>query len=579
MKEIWLRLGRTDAINWIVITVVSTLQFVGSFVITNSDYSGREALFIACVVVSVGVVVGMLLAARYVFTPFVPLWARPAFILVAFEGTAIARALVFNSLLVSFQLSSDDQLFSRIYGSQFNIFVAGLVVSSLVSMARDFSESNQKLVSTLEGLRAAQESLEIRLSERRQALVSSIRSQLDAALSSLTGTNMASDARSLTSLIDDVVRPISHRLGREFASAGGDAPTPPATPIRWSNVVRSSLQSNPIHPGWLTLWTSFITLQVIAAAAGPNFWLPYVSAVVGFGLWFTIAYSAWHLVHGSLAIPARGVVFSLLMLATPLVVNPALQLAFNLAFFNLRVVVAAALYFLVIAWALAMVIAVARLLKSTNRELLTATQQLRRQLITDNVNARHFEQAVSHVLHGPIQDAIAASLKRIQSLPETSSSATSEGGIIRQHIEGALEMLDESPSRHYSVDGAIQQLSSLWSGVVEISCRCDKVTTDILREAQTTSSIVIEVIREAVSNAIRHGDATQINISIALVEPDSDVHISVTNNGAPLPKDTPLGMGSRLLRDMTMSWSRQNLAGSVVLSAVVPLQGGRDVNP
>jgi two-component sensor histidine kinase len=571
MKDVWLRLGRTDAINWIVITAVATLQFVGTFVITNSDYAGREALFLACVVASVAVVVAMLVAARFALIPFVPIRARPPVILLAFQVAAIARALVFDSLLVGFQMSSDDLLLSRIYGSQSAIFVTGIVVSSLVSMARDFSENNQKLLLALEGLRATQVSLKTRFTERRLSLVSSIRSQLDAALSTLTGTNMTSDARSLTTLIDDVVRPISHRLGREFTPASDEAPSPPPARIRWSTVIRYSLESNPIHAVWLSVWTAFITPQVIAASAGPNFWLPYVSAVAGFTLWFTIARSLWQRIHGPLGIPARGVVFSLLMLTTPLVVNLPLQLAFGLPFFNPRVVIAAALYFLVMAWALALVLAVANLLKSTNRELLAATHQLRRQLITDNVTARHFEQAVSQVLHGPIQDAIAASLKRIQSLPPGGLSQTSEGAIIRENIEGALQLLNESPTRHYSVDDAVHKLSALWSGVVEISCRCDEATTNALREAQTTSSIVIEVIREAVSNAIRHGDATRINISVALVETDSDVHISVTNNGAPLPKETTPGIGSRLLRDMTLEWSRQNIAGRVVLTAAVPL--------
>lgn len=574
MKELWLRLGRTDAINWIVITVVSTLQFVGSFVITNSNYSGREALFLACVVVSVLVVVAMLVAARYLLIPSVPMRARPPVILVVFEGTAIARALVFDSLVVGFEMSPDDQLLSRIYASQFNIFVAGLIVSSLVSMARDFSESNQKLAMTIDDLRSSQETLEARFRDRRLTLVSSIRSQLDASLSQLTGMNMASDARSLTSLIDDVVRPISHRLGREFTSGSDEAPPPPSPAIRWPTVLRYSLESNPIHAVWLSLWTAFITLQVIAASAGPHFWPAYFSAVSGFALWFTIARYVWQRLHGPLAAPARGVVFSALMLATPLVVNPPLQLAFGLPFFTLRVVISAALYFLVMAWALALVLAVSRLLTSTNRELLVATQQLRRQLIADNVNARHFEQAVSQVLHGPIQDAIAASLKRIQSLPEDASSTTSEGAIIREHIDGALQLLDESPSTYYSVDDAIHKLSALWAGVVEITFHCDEVTSDTLREANTTSSVVIEVIREAVSNAIRHGDATLITIDIALTEQNSDVAISVTNNGTPIPQDATSGIGTRLLADMTLSWSRQNLPGGVVLSAVVPRGAG-----
>lgn len=571
MKDIWRRLGRTDAINWIVITVVAALQFVGSFVITNSNFAGREALFLACVMVSIVVVVSMLLAARYLLIPFVPVLARPPVILVVFEATAIARALVFDSLLVGLGMSADDLLLSRIYGSQSAVFVTGIVVSSLVSMARDFSENNQKLSLSLEDLRATRETLEARFKERRRTLVSSIRAQLDAALSSLTGANMASDAQHLTSLIDDVVRPISHRLGREFTAGGNDSPTAPPAEIRWSVVIRHSLTTNPIHPVWLSVWTAFVSLQVIATAAGPNFWLPYASAVVGFTLWFTMARFVWQRLHGPLSIPARGITFSALMLTTPLLINPSLQLAFGLPFFNPRVTISAALYFLVISWSLALVIAVASLLKSTNLELLAANRQLRRQLITDNVNARHFEQAVSQVLHGPIQDAIAASLKRITSLPKDASSTTHEGAIIRQHIEGALRLLDESPSTQYSVDDAVHKLSDLWAGVVEISCHCDKLTTDALREAQTTSSIVIEVIREAISNAIRHGDASRITISVAIVKPNSDVHISVTNNGAPLPKDTTSGIGSRLLHDMTLSWSRENLAGSVVLRAVVPL--------
>jgi signal transduction histidine kinase len=321
----------------------------------------------------------------------------------------------------------------------------------------------------------------------------------------------------------------------------------------------------------LTLWTGFVSLQVIATAAGNEFFVPYVSAVVVFALWFTTARFVWQKSSTRLPAVARALVFSVLMLATPLVANPLLERGFGLDFFNTRVVISAALYFFVMAWSLALVIAVAGLLRKTNRELIDATSQLRRRVITDNVAARHFEQAVSQVLHGPIQDAIAASLKRIESLPSDALSAGSEGDIIRQHIEEALQLLEGSPSRHYSVDQAISELSALWSGVVEINCQCDETTATALNQAQTTSSIVIEVIREAISNAIRHGDATRINIDVELAEPESEVHISITNNGAPLPKQLRPGIGTQLLKDMTLSWSRRNLAEHVVLTAVVPL--------
>lgn len=573
MKHIWLRLGRTDAINWIVITVVATLSFVGSFVITNANASGRELLLVGCISVSVLVVVLILLVTRYGIVPFIPVNVRPFVVLVMLQVAGISRAVVYDSLFVTFNFSSEGMLFSRIYASQFNIFVAGIVVASLVSMARDFSENNERLALTLGELQTAQEDIESRLTNRRTALVTSIKSQLESALSSVKGTNVTSDAQHLTSLIDNVVRPISHQLGREFSSPTHESESLPViTRIRWSSVTTYALDTNPVHPLWLTVWTAFVSLQVISTAAGQNFALPYFSAVVLFALWFTVARFVWIKTTTQLGSVPRAVVFTLLMVATPLFVNFLLELEFGLEFFNGRVVVSAALYFVVMAWSLALVVAVAGLLKKTNRELIEATTQLRRRLITDNVSARHFEQAVSHVLHGPIQDAIAASLKRIQSLPPDALPGDAEGEMIRHHIEDALLLLNDSPLRNYSIQRSINDLAQLWSGLVEIDVVCDATTTNVLDTAQTTSSIVIEVVREAVSNAIRHGDANHIVIEISMSDDDSDVLISITDNGAGIPSVCTPGIGSQLLDDMTLEWSRENVDEGVRLSAVVPLQ-------
>lgn len=572
MKGIWLRLGRDDSINWIVISVVCTLQFVGSFVITNAQASGKELLFVGCVVVSVLVVAAMLLVTRYVVIPRVPVYMRPPVILVMFELTALARAFVFNGLLISNDLSSDDMLLSRIYGSQFNIFVAGVIVSALVSMARDFSESNQQLVRTLEELNAAQEETESRLKQRRLGLISSIKAQLEASLSQLTGVNLNYDADKLRSLIDNVVRPISHKLGREFESPHETTSAPTVAFIKWSVVIRYALESNPIHPIWLTLWTACNSLQVIVLAAGIDFLFPYLSAVLGFALWFTGSRYLWGISAHKLSRPIRAVLFSSLMLGTPLAVTFVLERQFDLELFNTRVVVAAALYFFVMAWSVALVTAVATLLSKTNKELVSATGALRRRVISDNVSARHFEQAVSQVLHGPIQDAVAASLKRIQSLQPDSIPGDTEGDIIRHHIEEALQLMNETESRYYSVERGVKDLANLWSGVVNIEVACDESTTRVLNTAQTTSSIAIEVIREAVSNAIRHGDATHIKIWIALSDENSDVSITVTNNGKALLAESTAGIGTKLLDDMTLTWSRKNDKGFVKLSAVLPLQ-------
>lgn len=574
MRRIWHRLERTDAINWIVISVVCILQFVGSFVISNAQVGGRILLFVGCITISVLVLMLIMLITRYGITPFIPAHVRPIVVLLMLQVAAFSRALVYDYLLVSLNFSAEGMLLGRIYASQINIFVAGIIVSSLVSMAREFSEKNEELARTLEELQKAQEDIEARLENRRIALVTSIKSQLESALSSVTGTNVRSDAQHLKSLIDNVVRPISHRLGRDFSSPAETAAPPIVTRIRWSSVTAYALSTNPIHPVWMTVWTAFVSVQVISTAAGKDFLFPYLSAVGLFALWFTLTRFVWGKTSSKLGIFPRALTFSGMMLLTPLVVNSILEFEFGLSFFNFRVVLSAAFYFLVMSWSLALIIAVAKLLKQTNSELVEATIRLRRQLITDNVSARHFEQSVSHVLHGPIQDAIAASLKRVQSLPPDALPGEVEGDIIRHHIDHALELLDGSPLRNYSVERGIKDLADLWSGLVEIEVLCEKSTFDVLDTAQTTSSIVIEVVREAVSNAIRHGDATEIVVDIGFIASESDIHITVTNNGSELPSEPAEGIGTKMLDEMTLKWSRENSTAGVMLMAVVPVHTG-----
>jgi signal transduction histidine kinase len=115
------------------------------------------------------------------------------------------------------------------------------------------------------------------------------------------------------------------------------------------------------------------------------------------------------------------------------------------------------------------------------------------------------------------------------------------------------------------------KLAKLWSGVVEIDVHCDRNTAALLETVQTTSSIVIEIVREAVSNAIRHGDASHISIDISVNEAASDVVVTVINNGALVPEHPVSGIGSQQLDDMTLTWSRENRADGVSLTATVPL--------
>lgn len=102
-----------------------------------------------------------------------------------------------------------------------------------------------------------------------------------------------------------------------------------------------------------------------------------------------------------------------------------------------------------------------------------------------------------------------------------------------------------------------------------VECRFE-CPMPVLIENANTASHLYRIAQEAVSNAIRHGRATQV--TILLEESDEGVRLRVSDNGAGLPNPLPRhgGMGLRTMRDRTGSIGGQ-------LSIHPSLMGGAEV--
>lgn len=248
MKTAWRRLGRTDAINWIVIVAVASIAFIGSFVGANFRAQDNQILFGLVNAISVLSSVFVLSIGMVLQRKITNIQLRATTTLLVLQVSALIRAAIFAELLYALGFTPYSDLLWRILGAESNIFIAGLVTVSFVAMARDFSERNDVLAQSLADLRASQNDLAERMTLRRANLVRVIKNQLNAGLANVTGTNLGDDARHLRTLIDEVVRPISHQLGREFVSDGHTPQPFKSTRINWRRVLSVALTENPVHP-------------------------------------------------------------------------------------------------------------------------------------------------------------------------------------------------------------------------------------------------------------------------------------------------------------------------------------------
>jgi signal transduction histidine kinase len=172
------------------------------------------------------------------------------------------------------------------------------------------------------------------------------------------------------------------------------------------------------------------------------------------------------------------------------------------------------------------------------------------------------------VLHGSVQSALTVASIRLRNEGDITRD---ERIILAANITEALRLI-ESDNNY---DGTIQQfcrdLTSLWSGIIEINFAISRDICDLLNVHKATRSVVVEAFKEVVSNAVKHGHADSIWIAVEMTGHSLQLTARDDGNG---PSDSPIPRGGSLLLDEISShWSLSgdDFSGAVV-RAELPVQ-------
>jgi len=171
------------------------------------------------------------------------------------------------------------------------------------------------------------------------------------------------------------------------------------------------------------------------------------------------------------------------------------------------------------------------------------------------------------ILHGNVQSALTAALTRLQGAAEIDAVLIE---MVKQDLNRAQSAVETNLKEDFSLQLGLDQLQEVWLGICEISVQVSSRAERALDRNLGSSFCVNEIAKEAVSNAVRHGDATQVSVLIDRIEDDLLV-LEVTNNGTP-PKDSPeAGIGSEMLDEVCLAWELSSEKRQVVLRAELPV--------
>ena len=179
-------------------------------------------------------------------------------------------------------------------------------------------------------------------------------------------------------------------------------------------------------------------------------------------------------------------------------------------------------------------------------------------------------RAWQFVVHGTVQSALTAALTRLQSSPEPEPYILNR---VAEDIERARTALTAAPTRKIDLADSLNQMQATWRGICDVKISITERAGRSLQKNNDACMCVNEILKETVSNAVRHGDAKNVAVEIDRVD-DFELAIRVSNDGLPLAAQTRLGVGSRLIEELTTDWSiaTNRASGRTEFKANLPLQ-------
>jgi hypothetical protein len=157
---------------------------------------------------------------------------------------------------------------------------------------------------------------------------------------------------------------------------------------------------------------------------------------------------------------------------------------------------------------------------------------------------------VGYVMHGSLQSALNAAVLQLGATNDPTPELIES---VRGDIAGALARVGFDSGQSYSFEQAQQEISKIWAGTVETKWQVEPEALEALRRNPATSECLAEVLREAVSNASKHGHATTVEITVNIE--DSAISLQAKDNGKSGNTGKTQGLGTELLDDVCSSWS------------------------
>lgn len=518
-------------------------------------------------------IVATLIAQCIMFAPLVilrftllrdPLRPRPWVALAGFAVADVLRAVAIDQLLHrmgGIPLMPELRILSGFIPTLVPLLVTAYVVNTLRERHRELTT----LLEARDQLEQARNDAESAVQARNEALVQQVRTVMDSELATLASQEPTAVVAQLQRTATDVVRPLSHELATSFAER--ERPETPRMPIQvgWRRLVGEAFLEQPLRPGLTVVLLSGIW---ISAAV--------VFVPIRWALTVTLPLIAGVLALGNVAL--RQVLLRLWPLGRVIVVFAACLVVGAMVWAVVRLLagdwpsaeaisLAAGFYVTSVSAAMAVVSGVLAGRATLLQDTAEAVDDLRLQVLRTRQLQWFHQRALARALHGPVQSAVTAAALRLTDEARTGTLSAQLVERVHSDLIDVVDVLNAPDDKVVSLDDSLSRLAGTWEGVCAVTPVVGEGVAAAVASDLVTRACVIDIVTDAVSNAVRHGKARTVRVELGIHE--DRLTITVTDDGEAPVSGAGSGLGTALLNECAVAWSLSQETSGHVLSAVL----------
>jgi signal transduction histidine kinase len=201
---------------------------------------------------------------------------------------------------------------------------------------------------------------------------------------------------------------------------------------------------------------------------------------------------------------------------------------------------------------------------------------------------RRIQKIFTDTVHGRIQSKLTAAALLLENTAqqnqsqfiskETLAKITDQLEPMAIEAREDLRKLTEwTETKPKTIENMCSEIINNWMEIIKIDTHFDSYAVNILNSNDWLRSAFEDVVNESISNAVRHGNADMISISVLLDQSLDELKILISNNGKPIIDNSDKsGIGFSTLRSLGVKLEFSNKSDQTLLIVTVPLVFGEE---